>query len=158
MVTRTISGLALAATLALATAAAATTTHEQVDPPGTTGCGEQPEKSDRYPQATLAAAGTFSPALRRVKVPLRGVSQATRVTTRVYAANGRRIDSWPADTYSCAKPGPNNAAVAEVASRTVGATIRRRGRARVRIVTRLVNGNGRQTTLRRWVTIRRGTP
>jgi hypothetical protein len=136
-----------------ATTAVASVTHDQVAPPGITGCDPQPTISSEFPSAALPARMLFRPGLVSVVMELRRPSEATRATTKAFMLDGRRVDAATAREYTCTSPGPRNRIAIKTKPATVGAAIRRHGSVRLRIVLRMVNASGKRTTLRRTVTV-----
>jgi hypothetical protein len=155
-----LSGATVCSALALmsATLAVASVTHDQVAPPGITGCDPQPTISSDFPSAALPARMVFRPGLVSIVMELRRPSQATRATTRAFLLGGHRVDAATAGEYTCTSPGPRDRIAIKVKPATVGAAIHRHGSATLRIVLRMVNANGKRTTLRRTVTVTRDSP
>lgn len=139
-----------------ATVAAASVSHDQVAPPGVTGCDPQPTVSSEFPSAALPARMIFRPGSVSVVMSLQRPSQATRATTKAFMLDGRRVDTATARDYTCTSPGRRDRIAIKIKPATVAAAIHRHGSVKLRIVLRMVNASGKRTTLRRTVTVVRG--
>jgi hypothetical protein len=148
---------AAAAALGVTTSAfgASGPVHSQVAPPGPTGCANGLTETDAYPSAALPATMVFNPVDRVVEFRLVAPTQTTRVTLRALLLSGRRGDALTAGEYDCTVPGRTMYDGFPAKPDLIGAQIRSHGRVRLRIVFAMVNANGRETTLRRTVTVSR---
>jgi hypothetical protein len=153
-----VLGATVCSVLALmsATVAVASVTHDQVAPPGVTGCDPPPTISSDFPSAALPGRMVLRPGLMSVVMELQRPSQATRATTTAFMLDGHRVDAATAREHTCTSPGPRNRIAIKIKPATVGAAIHRHGSVRLRIVLRMVNASGKRTTLRRTVTVTRG--
>jgi hypothetical protein len=142
--------------LTSASVAVASVRHDQVEPPGVTGCDPQPTRSSEFPSAALPARMVFRPGLVSVLMNLQRPSQATRATTKAFMLDGHRVDAATARDYTCTSPGAGNRIAIKIKPATVGAAVHRHGSIKLRIVLRMVNAGGRRTTLRRTVNVIRG--
>jgi hypothetical protein len=146
-----------AATLAVTTSAfgASGPSHSRVAPPGPTGCGNGLSHTDTYPSAALPPTMVFNPVDRVVEFRLIAPTQATRVTLRAFLLSGRRADALTPGEYECTAPRRTMDNGFAAKPDLIGAQIRSHGRVQLRIVFAMVNANGRETRLRRIVTVSR---
>lgn len=144
-----VAGLGLAAPVALGYVR-----HDVVAPPAVTGCDRQPTATDAYPTGRLPATMLYRATSARVFGRLGGSTQVTKSTVHAYLRGGRRVDASDVNEYSCTAPGTRGSVGFRVDHHTFGALLRRRGTLRLTVVMRMVNANGRRTTLRRVATVR----
>lgn len=144
-----LAGLGLAAPVALGSVP-----QDVVAPPGVTGCAQQPTASEEFPGAGLPATMRYRPRSARVRGRLDRPTQATKATVHAYLPGGRRVDAND-NAYTCITPGRSLRFVFSVDHRTFGGLLRRHDNTvRLTVVMRMVNANGRRTTLKRVVTVR----
>ncbi|HEY5198600.1 MAG TPA: hypothetical protein VIJ51_16380 [Solirubrobacteraceae bacterium] len=124
-----------------------------VAPPGRLGCNLPFTASSAPPAGRLVATGVFKPVERAVRVALLGETESTELVIRAYALDGRRVDAFLDYEYSCGTPSASLRLVFPVKANTVGAAIRAHGNDRVRVVVRMINANGVETTLRRVIRV-----
>jgi hypothetical protein len=147
--------LAVAAVGTAAPAALGSVRHDTVAPPGVTGCASQPTASEEHPSARLPATMHYHASSARVRGRLHRPSQATKATIHAYRPGGRRIDVAEPQQYTCTAPARSRLIVFRVGHRSFGRLLRRHGNTlRLTVVMRMVNANGRRTTLKRVVTVR----
>ncbi len=109
-------------------------------PPVNVGCGENgTTKSDIQPTVRLTSATLRLTRRGGVGIRLRG-NQTAAMFVKIAQVGGKRVGGTAAGSYTCTTP--RNSVIAPSLNAYGRKLVRRRGRLRVRITFRLINGTG----------------
>jgi len=144
-----LAGLGLAAPVALGSVR-----QDVVAPPGVTGRAQQPTASEQFPGAGLPATMRYRPRSARVRGRLDRPTQATKATVHAYLSGRapRRRQRQRLHLHNARAQPPLR--VQRRPPHVRRPARRHDNTVRLTVVMRMVNADGRRTTLKRVVTVR----